>query len=51
MQRLPGIATISLIHVLAEVGPILDRLDSTERTGRRVRRSTTISAPPISVCR
>ncbi|MGB9138682.1 MAG: hypothetical protein WCB73_15935 [Pseudonocardiaceae bacterium] len=31
VQRLPGIGTISLIHVLAEVGPILDRFDTAER--------------------
>jgi hypothetical protein len=31
LQRLPGIGTISLIHILAEVGSFLDRFDSAER--------------------
>jgi hypothetical protein len=51
LRRLPGIGTISLIHVLAEVGCFLGRFDSAERAAAGYQRSTTISVPPISVCR
>jgi hypothetical protein len=51
VQRLPGIGTIGLIHVLAEVGCFLGRFDSAERAAAGYRDSTTISVPPISVCR
>ena len=51
LRRLPGIGTIGLIHVLAEVGCFLDRFDSAERAAAGHQRSTTISVPPISGCR
>jgi hypothetical protein len=51
LRRLPGIGTISLIHVLAEVGCFLGRFDSAERAAAGYQRSTTLSVPPISVCR
>jgi transposase len=42
LERLPGIGTINLAQVLAEVGPILDRVDSAEQA------ATECGAAPVT---